>query len=53
MSKLSSDLSSVSCIGLDVANQLFQVHCVDGTGKVVLSQALKRKDLLAFFAGIT
>ena len=40
MSKLSSDLSSVTVAGLDLAKHVFQVHCVDGEGRVVVNRAL-------------
>jgi transposase len=49
MSKLSSDLSSVTVVGLDLAKHVFQVHCVDGEGRVVVSHSLRRREVLAFF----
>src|SRR5689334_10290805 len=37
-------------IGLDLAKTVFQVHGVDGSGKVVVSRRLRRDAVLAFFA---
>ena len=37
-------------IGLDIAKYIFQVHGVDGKGKVVLRKSLRRAQVLAFFA---
>jgi len=39
-------------IGLDIAKYLFQVHGVDGKGKVVLRKSLRRAQVLAFFANL-
>jgi hypothetical protein len=39
MSKLSSDLSSVTVVGLDLAKHVFQVHCIDGEGRVLLNRS--------------
>ena len=36
-------------IGLDLAKSIFQVHGVDGSGKVVVRKALRRLQLLPFF----
>ncbi|MDQ3566010.1 MAG: IS110 family transposase, partial [Pseudomonadota bacterium] len=36
-------------IGLDIAKYVFQVHGVDGKGKVVLRKSLRRAQVLAFF----
>lgn len=49
MSKLSSDLLSVTVVGLDLAKHVFQVHCIDGDGRVALNRALRRREVLAFF----
>lgn len=37
-------------IGLDLAKNVFQVHAVDGGGKVVVRRQLRRADVLRFFA---
>ncbi len=42
----------VITIGLDLAKNVFQVHGVDGTGRVVLRKKLRRKELLKFFSSV-
>lgn len=37
-------------IGLDIAKSVFQVHGVDGHGKVKIKKTLSRKEVLEFFA---
>jgi transposase len=49
MEKSISNLSSVTSVGLDLAKLVFQVHCVDASGQLVVAKALKRKAVLAFF----
>jgi transposase len=39
-------------IGLDLAKSMFQVHGVDGQGKVVVTKRLRRDAVLAFFANL-
>src|SRR6059058_1938834 len=39
----------ITTIGLDIAKSVFQVHCVDADGNVVLRRQLKRRYVLAFF----
>ena len=43
-------MSKISVIGLDLAKNVFQLHGVDDAGQVVVRKALRRKDLLRFFA---
>jgi transposase len=43
-------MSEVTTIGLDLAKNVFQVHGVDAAGAVVVRRALRRKQVLAFFA---
>ena len=50
MGKSITDLSSVTTVGLDLAKHVFQVHGVDAFGRVIVAKALRRKDVLAFFA---
>ena len=50
MGKSITDLSSVTSVGLDLAKHVFQVHCIDACGRVIVIKALRRKDVLAFFA---
>lgn len=52
MSKVAIDLSSVTTVGLDIAKHVFQVHAVDAAGRVRAAKAVKRKDVLAFFAAL-
>ncbi len=40
----------ITTIGLDLAKSVFQVHGVDAEGKVVVAKALRRSQVLAFFA---
>ncbi|MBU2581598.1 MAG: IS110 family transposase [Alphaproteobacteria bacterium] len=40
----------ITTIGLDLAKSVFQVHCVDATGQVVVNKAIRRGQVLAFFA---
>lgn len=40
-------------IGIDLAKHLFQIHGVDGHGKVVLKRQLKRDLMLSFFTNLT
>ena len=52
MGKSITDLSSVTTVGLDLAKLVFQVHCVDASGRVVVAKAIKRNKLLEFFASL-
>ena len=42
----------ITTVGIDLAKNVFQVHAVDGHGKVVLRKQLKRKDVVRFFANL-
>ncbi len=42
----------VITIGLDLAKNVFQVHGVDGTGRVVFRKRLRCKELLKFFSNV-
>jgi transposase len=42
----------ITTIGLDLAKNVFQVHCVDDVGNVSLKKKLRRAEVLAFFAGL-
>jgi transposase len=52
MSKIATDLSTVTTVGLDIAKYVFQVHAIDAAGRVVVAKAIKRKDVLSFFASL-
>jgi Transposase len=43
-------LVPVTTVGLDLAKHVFQVHGIDASGRVIVAKALRRKDVLAFFA---
>ena len=42
-------MQEIKTIGLDIAKSVFQVHCVDAEGTVVLRRQLKRRYVLLFF----
>ena len=42
-------MQAITTIGLDIAKSVFQVHCVDAVGNVVLRRQLKRRYVLTFF----
>ena len=42
-------MQTVTTVGLDIAKSVFQVHCVDAAGQVVIRRQLKRLYVLAFF----
>lgn len=45
-------MEDVSTIGLDLAKSVFQVHGVDRRGAVVVRRALRRGQVLGWFAGL-
>jgi transposase len=52
MGKSSTDMASVTTVGLDLAKHVFQVHCIDAAGRVVAAKAIPRNKLLEFFASL-
>ena len=42
-------MEAITTVGLDIAKSVFQVHCVDAHGDVVLRRQLKRRYVLTFF----
>jgi len=42
-------MQAITTIGLDIAKSVFQVHCVDAGGQVVIRRQLKRRYVMAFF----
>lgn len=40
---------TVKTVGLDLAKDVFQVHCVSATGHKIINKKIKRAKLLAFF----
>jgi transposase len=45
-------MDTIATIGLDLAKNVFQVHCVDGVGNVVIKRQLPRSEVLKFFAKV-
>lgn len=45
-------MNEITTIGLDIAKNVFQLHCVDEDGKVVLRRPLRRGQMLAFFGAL-
>ena len=43
----------VTTIGIDLAKHVFQVHAVDAAGSVVVRRALRRAQVLPFFAKLS
>jgi transposase len=43
-------MKEVTTIGLDLAKNVFQVHAVDRAGAIVVRRALRRSQVLAWFA---
>src|SRR4051812_9843393 len=39
----------ITTIGLDLAKNVFQVHGIDATGKVVVTRQLRRSQVIEFF----
>ncbi len=52
MGKSIRNLSSVTVVGLDIAKNVFQVHCVDADGAGVVAKAVRRGQLLNFFSSL-
>jgi transposase len=42
----------ITTIGLDIAKNMFQVHGIDASEKVVISKQLRRGQVLKFFASL-
>ena len=45
-------MEQIRIVGLDIAKSVFQVHGIDGEGKVVVRRRLKRSRVLPYFASI-
>ena len=41
---------NVTTVGLDLAKNVFQVHGIDSTGKVIVRRALRRRQMMPFFS---
>lgn len=42
----------ITTLGIDLAKDVFQLHGVDGRGRVVLKRQIKRKEMIGFFTKI-
>jgi transposase len=42
-------MPEIATIGLDIAKNVFQLHCVDRSGAIVLRKALRRSQVPGFF----
>ena len=42
-------MSELATVGIDLAKSVFQIHGVDGNGRVLVRRQLRRSQLLAFF----
>ena len=40
---------NISIVGLDLAKNVFQVHCTGGMGKVIVRRSLRRRQVMPFF----
>ena len=45
-------MSNIQTIGVDLAKNVFRIHCVDAYGKCVLRKTVKRNKLLDTFANL-
>src|ERR1700752_3792065 len=45
-------MSKITTVGLDLAKNVFQIHCVDAEGTPVLRKRLRRSQVLGFFGGV-
>ena len=45
-------MSEIVTIGLDIAKNVFQLHAVDRSGKIVLRKALRRSQVPGFFKAL-
>ena len=41
---------NVTTVGLDLAKNVFQVHGIDSTGKVIVRRSLRRRQMMPFFS---
>lgn len=45
-------MEPIAMIGLDLAKNVVQVHCVDGVVNVVIKRQLRRSEVLKFFTKV-
>lgn len=46
-------MSAIITVGLDLAKSVFQVHCVDASGRAVLKRKLRRSQVEEFFSKLS
>ena len=46
-------MPEIVTIGLDIAKNVFQLHGVDRSGKIVLRKTLRRSQVLGFFKALS
>jgi transposase len=46
-------MTEVSIVGLDIAKTVFQVHGIDGTGRVQVQRKLRRSEMIKFFTKLS
>src|ERR1700683_310032 len=46
-------IDDITTVGLDLAKNVFQVHAIDQAGDVVVRKQLRRRQVHAFFAGLS
>jgi transposase len=51
-SQTGAPIIKATTIGIDLAKNLFQLHGIDGHGKVVLKRQIKREQMAAFFVNL-
>ena len=42
-------MQAITTVGLDIAKSVFQVHCINAAGNVIMRRQLKRRHVLPFF----
>jgi len=45
-------MEQITTVGVDLAKSIFQVHCNDSNGRMVLNKKVRRRDLLMFMSTI-
>ena len=45
-------MSEIKTIGIDLAKEIFHIHCADSKGQMVLKKKLKRKEVLIFMSNL-
>lgn len=45
-------METIATIGLDLAKNVFQLHCVDSAGNIVIRHQLRRGEVLKFFTKV-